>query len=436
MNDYSYILKLDSINFPGVKYIRRIPGIENIKSKSGTFYGINYFVNNGKGIFKFRFTSLSPSFKTLHSMDFCNRKYEIVCGIEFDMDKITPDKFLDDLKVAFHTAVINKKSKSVSESFSNYLLKNNLLKEVDIEGAIQKIMRLSSYLQVFLGILTTIIVLIPVFQYYIRKYKNWKDEKESFKAETEINNYLFYNQTGKESAFSIYNNSIRYLEYLIHGNSKSLILCGPPGMSKTYIVRRTLHFSNMIPGKEYVIVKGGSLGIGELYELFYVNRNKLVILDDFDKPLKDEEMINMLKSITDSYSKRILSLPRETKVSSGQGGTIDSNTPQRFEFLGKLLIITNIRKKNIDKAILSRTPAIEIDFNTEEIIKNIEKMMVYINPDIPMNIKKEVYDYIIQLHKKYPNIKLDFRGFKSAVEVRYAIPEAWKDMVHIIVGLK
>ena len=225
----------------------------------------------------------------------------------------------------------------------------------------------------------------------------------------------------------------KYVKYVADKKAKSLIICGPPGMSKTYIVRRVFHFKGLTPGKDYWIAKGSSLGIIEAYTLFYKNRDRIIVLDDFDTPLRNEDMINMLKAITDSYSKRVLALPREILISSGEGGTEEQGVPEQFEFRGHLIIITNIEKKHIDRALLSRSPTIEVNFNTKEILEALQSLMKFINPDIHMEMKKEVYNYILEL-KKNSKIHLDFRGFKSAIEVRYCVPEHWKEMTKIIVN--
>jgi len=137
-------------------------------------------------------------------------------------------------------------------------------------------------------------------------------------------------------------------------------------------------------------------------------------------------MVNFLKSITDSYSHRIISLPKEKSLdTSGTRYTI----PPKFEFRGKLIIITNLQKREIDRALLSRSPVVEVSFTNDEVLKALVEMMKFISPKVSMEIKEEVYDYIITLYKKNPKVNINFRGFQNCIDARTSIPNHWREMV-------
>lgn len=419
MDNFNYILNLDKLIKP-CKVVK-VPGIGNTTHDGKRLHTISYIVKNKHNIFKVRFTSEESNFNTLYSFDLCDKKFTPEYGLKFD-NNTPPDKFFENIKLFLNDIKFK----------DNYKLKAVRLFESVRDIKIKLAVILPS-----IGYMTLAIITVFSFlRYWIRRTIMWKEFTDAEgKAEEEINEDLFNGQTGEESAFSIYNTTIKYISSVLTGNLKALFLCGPPGMSKTYIVRRTLHFSGLKPLKDYVIIKGSTLSPSDVYYMFYQYKNKIIILDDFDNPLKDENMINLLKSITDTYSKRIISLPREKKLAS-KGNEEMYDVPDKFEFYGKLIIITNIHKRDLDKSLVSRAPTIEVIYNTQEVLDNITKMMQYLNKNIPMDMKKEVYDYIVKLKGKDPEIIVDFRTFMSATELRYSLPDDWKDMVKVMVNYK
>ena len=155
------------------------------------------------------------------------------------------------------------------------------------------------------------------------------------------------------------------------------------------------------------------------------------MLDDFDKPLKSDDMVNFLKAITDTYSRRIISMPRRKIMSSGDDQTSES-TPESFEYTGKLIIITNLKRDDIDRALLSRIPTLEVAFDSKTVIDATSKMLKFLNPAVPMKIKEEVFVFIKQYYLKHPEITLSFRTFAVAIDARVGDPENWKDMLKYI----
>jgi hypothetical protein len=89
-------------------------------------------------------------------------------------------------------------------------------------------------------------------------------------------------------------------------------------------------------------------------------------------------------------------------------------------------MITN--KQKMDSALASRVRAININFTDKEFITSIEKMLKFINPTIPLEIKKEVFAYLEECYINNPDINIDFRLFSAMVDMRIAYPENWKDL--------
>jgi hypothetical protein len=433
----SDLLNLHKLSIKDVNKIIKVPGIEEFKTENITLFAVKYFIysSQNKAPLILRITSLRKSFDYVYSLDFLNQKMNPIGGFVIS-NKMTMEKFIEFFKdIASTTKVAKiKESLNIREEFSLFLKGDFILE--DAEEARAFIREYMKWLGIMTGIVT-ILGLISKYQYYFIKLKNWIYEKYvSGPIEQKINEKLFQGQQADESAFKIYQKLINFIKYTLRERAPAFLICGPPGTSKTYIVRRTLHFEGYKPRIDYVIEKGASLGIRDFFSLLYYNRKKTIILDDFDSPLRNEDTINLLKSITDSYERRIVSLPREKILGSAEAPGQSPSVPQKFEFTGKLIIVTNLTRKDVNTALLSRIPTFEVYYNMKEVIENLKLMLHYINSDIPIEKKQEVYDYILELYEKDEFINLDFRTFRSCVEVRVGNPDGWKDMVKIILNYK
>jgi len=424
----SLLKKIESIKSKNVSKIKMIPDIENVITKNDKMFGVKFFIYGNKFTkipLVIRLLSKDKSFHKINTIEIYNKKMEPAIAID-----INPDIPEDKLLMFISKLPLATKYKSLTEG---NILENYLNKLTLTEGKLSQILSRIDPAIILNGILM-VTALIAVIRYYVISIRNKKEEYESSgPREQQINQKLFKGQKYDEPAFKMYANLQNFIKYVALGKAPAVIICGPPGTSKTYIVRRTFHFEGLKPGSDYRIEKGGGLSVAAVYDLLFENRNRILILDDFDTPLRNEDTINMLKAITDSYDKRILSISREKRMSSGQHQE-SSSSPSKFEYKGKLVIITNLKKSEIDRALLSRAPAFEVSFNNKDIIEALQIMLEYINPNVSMEIKKEVLDYILILHKKNPEIQIDFRAFKNSVDARVGNPLYWKEMIQTIVG--
>ena len=104
--------------------------------------------------------------------------------------------------------------------------------------------------------------------------------------------------------------------------------------------------------------------------------------------------------------------------------------------LPKSIIITNLKRSDLNPALISRVPVYEMNFNSKEIVKSLQDLLKYINPSISLDIKQEVLNYVLELYRKDPTITIDFRAFKSSVDARVGNPTMWKEMVKVITNYK
>ena len=385
---------------------------EKINTPDGTKYVVRYMTNTPNKSVEWALTSTKPTFVTISSFIIYDTK--LVPRLELHtIPKFPPQQMIKMMKM-----LLTK------------------LPGVPILGTFQEgemsREELTGWVSLVTMVLSGLVMIFSLGYVLYTKVTAYRAEHGAAnKVEKEINQKLFGAQTGQEPAFNVYSKVINVINDLLKPNSKSngCIIYGPPGMSKTYIVRRTLYF-NKIPASKYIIAKGAALSVMAVYQFLYNNRNRLIIFDDFDKPLVDEEIINLLKSALDSYPKRILSLVQETSARSGE---LSSRTPNRFVFTGKIIILTNKSKDDINTALMSRVPTIELNFNSKEVIKIVGQMLTYIAPNVDMKIKQEVYRFIRDQVAKHPAIVLDFRKFSACIDARVGNPKEWKSICMSII---
>lgn len=160
-------------------------------------------------------------------------------------------------------------------------------------------------------------------------------------------------------------------EASIDGVVRGLVVTGPPGVGKSFGVEQVLEEAKvasklMNSNERYGVVKGASSAIGlykTLYE--YAERGSVLVLDDCDTVLYDETSLNLLKAALDSGKKRKLSWLSDSALLRREG------IPDRFEFKGSVIFITNLKfeatrgklKEHLN-AILSRCHYLDLTMDT------------------------------------------------------------------------
>lgn len=436
MQDYKWLLKFQTVRPPGIKKITRIPGYEKVLTKkSGKLFLVKYFLDDGKKPFPKKmiaFAFKNESFKKLHSFIIYDLRLNPAVVVQPE-DTISKEQLIQMVGALISTTKFKVPKTRIKPS------KRNLREMMSSIRSFWKNAEpeMKVYMVLY-GILFAVPFILKFRNMITNVYKWWEERNVEGPAEQALNKALFQGQTAEDSAFGLFAGLQRYIEFIIDKKANALILCGPPGMSKTYTTRRTFYFKGLKPRVDYVIEKGSTLGLASTYSLLYENRKRILVLDDFDTPLSDPDTVNLLKAITDTYTKRIVSLPREKVLGQGGAGEeeITIKAPDKFEFKGQVIIITNLKKSQIDPALLSRAPAYEVNFDTKTVLDSLTKLMKYSNPQVDMKYKREVYEYILKLYSRDRNINVNYRAWSSAVDARYGNPEGWKEMVQIIVDYK
>lgn len=159
------------------------------------------------------------------------------------------------------------------------------------------------------------------------------------------------------------------------GVVRGMVVTGPPGVGKSYGVEKVIREAEMMnkmsggsgnTGRKFGMEKGAASAIG-LYKLLfeYSNEGSVLVMDDCDSVLYDETSLNLLKAALDSSPRRFLSWRSESRVLRNEG------IPDRFEFKGSIIFITNLKfeatrgkiKDHLD-AIMSRCHYLDLTLDT------------------------------------------------------------------------
>jgi hypothetical protein len=129
----------------------------------------------------------------------------------------------------------------------------------------------------------------------------------------------------------------------VTGDIRAMIVSGPPGVGKSYGVETEIEKAclfDKLAGKRLraEVVKGSATPIGLYQTLYkYSDANCVVVFDDCDSILLDDVALNLLKGALDSGKKRTISWLSESSALRREG------IPDRFEFKGSVIFITNLK---------------------------------------------------------------------------------------------
>jgi hypothetical protein len=129
----------------------------------------------------------------------------------------------------------------------------------------------------------------------------------------------------------------------VTGDIRAMIVSGPPGVGKSYGVETEIEKAclfDKLAGKRLraEVVKGSATPIGLYQTLYkYSDSNCVIVFDDCDSILLDDVALNLLKGALDSGKKRTISWLSESSALRREG------IPDRFEFKGSVIFITNLK---------------------------------------------------------------------------------------------
>jgi hypothetical protein len=223
------------------------------------------------------------------------------------------------------------------------------------------------------------------------------------------------------------------------GDIRAMIVSGPPGVGKSHNVEAVLEkedlFNKLAERKpKFEVVKGAMSAIGLYGKLFeYSAKGNVVVFDDCDSILLEDLSLNILKGALDSSRRRFISWNTDSRILRSEG------IPNRFEFCGSAIFITNIKFEHIKSkklrdhldALESRCHYIDLqmDTNREKIlrIRQIVKAGMLDDRDNLSDIAKdEVVEFITANADRLRELSL--RMVLKIADLRGGFPLNWQAM--------
>jgi hypothetical protein len=222
------------------------------------------------------------------------------------------------------------------------------------------------------------------------------------------------------------------------GDVRAMIVSGPPGVGKSHNVEAVLQKDGLfdVLGERkprFEVVKGAMSSIGLYSKLYEFSDSKSVLVfDDCDDILQEELSLNILKGALDSNQRRFISWNTDSRILRSEG------IPDRFEFKGAAIFITNIKFEHVrSKKLRSHLDALEsrchymdleMDTQREKMlwIHNIVERGMLDRYEFNKPVVAEVLEFINKNKDRLRELSL--RMVLKIADLRKAFPKSWTAM--------
>jgi len=238
--------------------------------------------------------------------------------------------------------------------------------------------------------------------------------KDEIKLQKELDN-------SKKDPEQVFKEMSKYIKMVIKGITPSVILCGAPGVGKTFRVKKELKEGGYIEGQNLYTIKGKcSPRVLYLQLTKFKEKGQIILIDDADGlvgPKAPEDVINILKAALDSTSE-----PEGRLVSYGVSGPLkDENgkdVPKKFYYNGSVIVITNYNAGQLDTALRGRSFIQDIHFSVEEVLEIIKKLMPNLEADsLSPTAKINAYEFLVELANKKSEMEISLRTFVICAKI-------------------
>lgn len=242
-----------------------------------------------------------------------------------------------------------------------------------------------------------------------------KQSTSDIKAQAKIEEYT----KDPEQAFK---EMAGYVKLVIKGLHPGCILCGAPGIGKTFRVEEQLYAAGYRDGHNLEIIKGRCTP-RQLYIYLHNNKEKgkILLIDDADSlvgPKAPEDCINMLKAALDSTG-----TDKGRKVVYQVSGNIVDDDgdiiPKVTYYNGGVIVITNYSAGQIDSAFKGRTFIQSLNFTTNQLLDIIKTLLPNIGKNISLSesAKNKALAYLRELAEDGSEMEISIRTFTTCAKL-------------------
>ena len=172
----------------------------------------------------------------------------------------------------------------------------------------------------------------------------------------------------------------------------SLIVTGNAGIGKTHSVLHKLDQSGLRKERDYIVLKSKISPLG-LYLTLFLHHDKVIVFDDLDDLFNNDDCSAILKACLDSYDVREVSWSSKKMVNvvgvddatrrrieddardKLLEGETDVALPNRFQFKGQVIFISNMSQERFDKAVMSRSVCIDMTLTDKQVFSRMKSVV-------------------------------------------------------------
>jgi len=232
------------------------------------------------------------------------------------------------------------------------------------------------------------------------------------------------------------------------GKLRSLIVYGGAGTGKTFTITNAIKKAGLTAGSDYVKLSGKASAAAIYETLFMFRKGGLVVFDDLDSMWKNQDATNILKAALDTSPVREISWSTGKTVNVSRmddnereelfdkidadiiASPEDVRYPSTFDFTGRVIFISNLKKSEFDSAILSRSAKIDMTLTGEQVIQRMRAILPTLGgTDVSLERKEELVDALMEMHKKKQIDVVTMREFIKGMDILRSGAGNWKDLL-------
>jgi hypothetical protein len=211
---------------------------------------------------------------------------------------------------------------------------------------------------------------------------------------------------------------------------------------------KTIQEMSLVKGKDYVKLSGKATAV-EIYKtLFMFRKSGLVLFDDLDSMWGNQDATNVLKAALDTSPVREISWSSNAtqNVSSLSdeereefNDKVDEQIaandekikyPSTFDFKGRVVFISNLKKSQFDSAILSRSAKIDMSMTAGQILQRMRTILPTLGgDDVSLEKKEELVDHLLVMHTKKQIDAVTMREFIKGLDIVRSGSPNWRALL-------